>query len=121
MGGRLTVLTVIAVAVDGARFTIRQLRLSNVISDSRVEFRCSGKRCPGRRVRVVHPRGARVNLMPAIGKSRDRFRAGQTLEVRITAPERIGKVVRYELRRGRTPDGRPLCLRPGETRAKKCP
>jgi hypothetical protein len=61
-----------------------------------------------------------VNLVRAIGKARRRFRAGQTLEVRITAPEHIGKVVRYRLRRGRIPDGRPLCLRPGARRPHTC-
>jgi hypothetical protein len=40
--------------------------------------------------------------------------------VRVTATERIGKVVRYRLRKGRTPDRRVLCLRPGTRSPRAC-
>ena len=46
------------------------------------------------------PRGGRVNVLSAIKRYRNRFRAGQTLELRVTAPDKIGKVVRYPLKRG---------------------
>lgn len=106
--------------VAGARVTIRKLRVRNVPRRGRVELRCAGRRCPVKRLRRARPGGGRVNLVPALGRKRQRFRAGQTLELRITAPDRIGKVVRYRLRRGRIPDGRPLCLTPGTARPQRC-
>ena len=107
--------------VDGKRFAIRKLRARNVLSTARVELQCAGRRCPITRVRVARRQGNHANLARALGdRARRGFRAGQTLEVRITAPGYIGKVVRYRLRRGRIPDGRPLCLRPGAPRPHRC-
>jgi hypothetical protein len=44
-----------------------------------------------------------------------RLRPGTRIEVRITAPNRIGKVVRFTIRRHHTPRARTLCLPPGGT------
>jgi Putative metal-binding motif len=106
--------------VVGARFTIRKLRVRGVPAGARVEFRCRGKRCPVRRVRAGRARRGRVNVLPRLRRARTRFRAGQRLDVRITAPNRIGKVVRYRLRRRTIPDGRILCLQPRATKATRC-
>jgi hypothetical protein len=109
--------------VRGARVRIARLLVRGVRRGFTVEFRCRGRRgrrCPVRRRDAGAPRGGRVNVLRAIRRVRKRFRAGQTLEVRITSPDRIGKVVRYRLRRGRPPVGRPLCLRPGARRPHRC-
>jgi putative metal-binding protein len=106
--------------VVGARFTIRKLRVRGLPAGARVEFRCRGKRCPVRRVRAGRARGGRANVLERLRRARHRFRAGQTLEVRITAPNRIGKVVRYKLRRATVPDGRLFCLQPGRTKPTRC-
>ena len=46
---------------------------------------------------------------------------GQRLQLRITAPGFIGKVVKYRLRKGRIPIGsRPLCLPIGATKPARC-
>ncbi len=45
-----------------------------------------------------------------------RFRARQTVQLRITAPGYIGKVVKYKLKRRKQPVGRVLCLPPGAER-----
>jgi Putative metal-binding motif len=106
--------------VVGARFTLRKLRVRGVPANARVEFRCRGRRCPIRRVGAGRARGGRVNMLARLRRARHRFRAGQTLEVWITAPNRVGKIVRYKLRRGRLPDGRPFCLQPGTTKPHSC-
>jgi hypothetical protein len=106
--------------VVGARFTIRKLRVRGLPARARVEFWCKGRRCPVKRVRAGGMRRGRVNVLARLRRVRHRFRAGQTLEVRITAPSRIGKVVRYRLRRGRVPDGRPFCLQPAATKPTRC-
>ena len=80
------------------------------------ELRCRGERCPFGRRRVKKPRKGALtvfkNLRTAAAtrvKAR-RFRAGQRLELRITAPGRIGKAVRFEFRKGKIPSGRQGCL-----------
>jgi hypothetical protein len=106
-------------AVRGRRVRIARLRVVDVPAGARVQLRCHGRRCPVRR-KTIKRRGERANIARALGRRRARFRAGQTLDVRITAPGRIGKVVRYPLRRGRAPVGRQLCLPPGAARPVRC-
>ena len=47
-----------------------------------------------------------------------RFRAGQSLELRITAPGYLGKVIRYTIRKGKHPKVTKLCLPPGASKPK---
>jgi hypothetical protein len=100
--------------IKGARTAIDRLVITSGRDDMTVEIRCSGKRCPIKHRTAARPRHGRVNLLSAIERYRTRFRAGQTLEIRVTAPQRMGKVVRYKLVRGKAPVGRTLCLEPGE-------
>jgi hypothetical protein len=107
-------------SVRGSRVTLTKLLVTGVPRRGTVELRCAGKGCPLRHKRGANPRRGTVNLLAAVGKKRSRFRAGQVLEVRITAGERIGKVVRYALKKGRKPHGRVLCLRPGARSPRAC-
>jgi hypothetical protein len=105
--------------VKGAKVTVRRLLITSASANVTVEFRCSGSRCPVTRRTLTSARGGRINVLNAIKRWRTRFRAGQTLEVRITAPDRIGKVVRYRLVSRKTPASDTLCLPPG-ARAQRC-
>ena len=87
-----------------------------------VEVRCSAPRrirnaCPFKRkaVRVKDRRAVATRLFA--GKV---LKVGATLEVRITKPGMIGKVVRYPIRRSRIPQGRRLCLPVGSTKPERC-
>jgi hypothetical protein len=106
--------------VRGKNATIDRLLVTSGPPDMAVEFRCAGHGCPVKRRTVARARGGRANVLSAIKRYRHRFRAGQTLEVRIASPGRIGKVVRYALVRNRTPVGRTLCLPPGARIAHRC-
>jgi hypothetical protein len=106
--------------VRGARVRIDRLLVTGAPANATAEFRCRGRRCPVARRRADAPRGRRMNVLASLRRVRGRFRARQTLEVRITSPDAIGKVVRYRLRRGRTPIGRTLCLRPGAGAPHRC-
>ena len=64
--------------------------------------------------------GGKVDLLKLLGAKGSRFRAGQTLEIRITAPARIGKVVVYRFRSGRLPSSTALCIKPGAAKPAKC-
>jgi hypothetical protein len=107
-------------SVRGKRVTIDRLLITSGRPDMTVELRCSGSHCPVRQRQAAKPRGGRVNVLNSIKRIRHRFRAGQTLEIRVTAPGRIGKVVRYRLVRGKTPVGRTLCLQPGKSAPHSC-
>jgi hypothetical protein len=78
-----------------------------------VEMRCSGRGCPFRVVRrKVTRSGQTINLHSAF---RNRaLRRGTEIEVRLTLPNRIGRVLRYTIGRpGAAPDVEFLCLAPG--------
>jgi Putative metal-binding motif len=106
--------------VRGARVRVDRLLVSGVDAGATVEIRCRGRRCPVTRRQGSAPRRGRVNLLRALKRRARRYRAGQTIEVRITSPDRIGKVVKYPLKRGKTPIGRTLCLRPGARAPHRC-
>ena len=55
-----------------------------------------------------------------VKKKSRRFRAGQTLQLRITAPGFTGKVVKYKLKRRKQPVGKVLCLPEGAKKPRKC-
>ena len=88
------------------RLIVRELQ-----AGGRAELRCSG-RCAFRK-KVGKANGNRsVNLRRLI---RGRLRTGATLEVRLTAPGTIGRVVRFKMRKAKLPKRTSLCLPPGET------
>jgi hypothetical protein len=104
----------------GAR--LDKLRVTDVPQGASVEVRCAGGRgkgCPfARRAVALKPDGS-ANLIKLFPKP---FRKGAVLEVWLTAPNSIGKVVRFVVDRGRhkRPRGRTLCLQPGAAKPAKC-
>jgi hypothetical protein len=88
-------------SVDGSRVALRRLRAAALPRRAVVRLRCKGRRCPfgSRRVR----RGGRGFAVAGL-------HAGQTIELRITAPGHDGKLVRWRLRSSRTPVAKNLCI-----------
>jgi hypothetical protein len=99
----------------GARVT--RLVVRDAPATATVTVRCLGKRCRQRRATVPVSAKGTAKLTRLV---RRRLRPGTVLEVRITAPNMIGKVVRYRVRRGAVPQGRRLCLPPGAVKPGKC-
>jgi hypothetical protein len=100
------------------RFTqFRMLRVGAVPSTATVALRCAGKGCPFKR-RTLTSRNGRANGSAALRRAK--LRPGATLEIRVTAPGAVGMVVRYRIRRGRTPVSSWLCLAPGTTTPARC-
>jgi Ca2+-binding RTX toxin-like protein len=85
------------------RLIVRELQ-----AGGRAELRCSG-RCSFRK-KVGKARAGTVNLRKLI---RGRLRTGAVLEVRLTAPGTIGRVVRFKMRNGKPPKRTSLCLPAG--------
>ena len=77
-------------------------------SRARVRVRCTGRRCPFRRIGGTIGKSRRLRFR----RAQRVFRAGQVLEVRVTGTNRIGKYTRIAFRRRRAPRRSDLCLNP---------
>jgi putative metal-binding protein/hemolysin type calcium-binding protein len=109
--------------VSGKRIFLLRLTVSGVPKGGKVELRCSkskGGKCPFKRSGSKKRRRGTITLFNEVSASKvqrmklRRFRAGQQLELRITAKGFIGKVVRYKLKKGKIPSGQTLCLPVGQ-------
>lgn len=107
------------------RIFLLRMKVLDVPRGGKGELRCKGKRCPYKRFSSKKRRKGDITLFKeikprkVIGKKKRSFRAGQTLQLRITAPGRIGKVIKYRLRKGRIPSGQSLCLPVGAKKPRK--
>jgi hypothetical protein len=101
------------------RYTVvERLDVLNLPAASTVRTTCEG-RCPFRsRTRRVDKGAARIRLQPLFGNAE--LRPGTVIEIRITAPQTIGKLFRYSIRRGKLPSARTLCLPPGGASPRPC-
>jgi len=86
-----------------------------------VTLKCSGKKCPFKIKKLKLPKAKKnaINAFSAIAKKQRKFRAGQTLEVWVSAPDFNTKVARIALKKGKQPVIQPLCALPGQTKAQK--
>jgi PKD domain len=107
--------------VSGKRIFLLRLSVNRVPKGGKVELRCSkSKKCPFKRKSSKKRRKGTITLFKEVQASKvtrmkqRRFRAGQRLELRITAAGYIGKVVRYKLKKGKIPSGQTLCLPVGK-------
>jgi hypothetical protein len=111
--------------VNKKRIFLLRMKALDVPRGGKAELRCKGKKCPYKRKSSKKRRKGDITLFKEIkprkvvGKKQRTFRAGQTLQLRITAPGHIGKVVKYRLRKGRIPSGQTLCLRVGGNKPRK--
>ncbi len=111
--------------VDGKRIYLLRLKITKVPKGGKVELRCKGRKCPYKRKSSKRRRKGAITIFKEIkptkvvGKRKRSFRAGQRLQLRVTAPGHIGKVVKYRLRKGRIPSGRNFCLPSGATKPQK--
>jgi hypothetical protein len=94
-----------------------RLRVRDAPPGAHVTLLCHGGRCPFRRRAVTTNQYGAVSLGRLV---RQPLRPRTQLEVRVTAPNTIGKVFRYTIRRWRIPKGRTLCLLPGAAQPSSC-
>jgi hypothetical protein len=104
--------------VRGKVIRLLRLKLSGLPSGATAELRCKGKRCPLRRTKTFKARAGRINLVKPLDPDQLRFKAGQRVELWVLAPNRIGLVVRWTLKRGSTPQPQLLCVPLGAARAR---
>ena len=83
-----------------------------------VLVRCKGRGCPPRRAQKRSRSGARAVRMRSLERN---YAPGAVLEVYVSLRGRVGKYVRFRIRRGAAPARRDLCLPPRGTRPISCP
>jgi len=97
---------------------VRSLRVTRVPAGGIVDVRCAGPGCPFKTRRPGTRRGSAELRGLFAGH---RLRRGAVVEVTITAPEMIAKVVRFTIRSGqKLPVAQVLCRAPGARRASSC-
>ncbi len=104
----------------GTTASVKRLVVEDVPAQATIEIRCTGTRCPfGSKVLRRVKASSRLVLTQRLAGQR--FRAGNSLEVRITAPFSIGKVRTWRIRgKGAIPSGFNRCLRPGSSKPVAC-
>jgi 6-phosphogluconolactonase (cycloisomerase 2 family) len=103
-----------------------RLQVLRVPGDARVQVRCKApkrlgkKACPFKRKSAKPKRHrATVDLRKEMFRKQRKLRAGVQLQIRITAPGAIGKVVTYKLRPSKLPRSVERCLPPGASKPQK--
>jgi 6-phosphogluconolactonase (cycloisomerase 2 family) len=104
---------------------IMRLVVQRVPGDATVQVRCKApkrlgkKACPFKRKSAKPKRaGASVDVRKLFRK-RTKLRVGIAIQIRITAPGAIGKVVTYKLRPSKLPRSTGRCLPPGASKPQK--
>jgi hypothetical protein len=97
---------------------VDNLRLRNLPTGARATVKCTGRGCPFRKAKRLRIRNRRANATSLF--KNDRLQPGARIEIRITAPETIGKILRYTIRGGKLPAKRELCDPPGRVRPGRC-
>jgi Ca2+-binding RTX toxin-like protein len=99
----------------------KELEARNVPAGATIEIRCSGKGCPySKKSRTQKVAAAKVNLRRKFKLKDAALKPGAKLEVRITAPLSVGKVVSFKIRDKKLPKSKTLCLPPGAAKGVAC-
>ena len=106
-------------SVRGANVTLRRLRAAKLPPGATVLARCIGRDCPFKRRTAAKRKGTRLDLLDLLGPAARRLRAGQTVEVLVTAHGYDGKLVRWRLRRGQQPTAVTRCVPLGNTKPRR--
>jgi hypothetical protein len=93
------------------------LRVLDAPAGAAVDVACDGRGCPFKARSFGVGASGDVRLKRTFTR---RLRTGAKLEIRITAPNAVGKVVRYKMRRDRLPRIWRLCVPPGGTKPGRC-
>jgi Ca2+-binding RTX toxin-like protein len=104
----------------GRGFTIiSDITIRRARKGSRVRISCRGRGCPFKaRTRRITRNRARLVLRRPFGKAR--LRPKTRVEIRVTKAGTIGVVTRLNIRAGKRPARKDLCLPPGARKPARC-
>jgi len=98
--------------------TVAQLRVRDAPVGATVRVLCRERKCRFRKHSVKTGKNGGATLTRLF--KRRKVRVGTVIEVRITAPNAVGRVVRYTIRPRKLPKVRSLCLAPGASKPGRC-
>lgn len=103
-------------------FTLKVLQVTQQFPKGwKAEIKCSGKKCPfkSKALKAAKVKRNASNVIGSLTTKQRRFRAGQTVEVWISAPSFNTKVARIPLKQGKQPVIQALCVVPGQTKPQR--
>jgi hypothetical protein len=106
---------------DERATTFTRLVVTGAPAGAKVQLRCTAPKraCPFSRRTLGADRG-RANALATLGRRQRRIPVGAMIEVRVTAPAMIGKVVRFPIVKAKFPRGQTSCLDPGAPKPRAC-
>ncbi|MDA0179015.1 putative metal-binding motif-containing protein [Solirubrobacter phytolaccae] len=107
---------------NGSAFTLRVLQVTQQFPKGwKAEIKCSGKKCPfkAKTLKAAKVKRNASSVIGSLSSKQRKFRAGQTVEVWVSAPGFNTKVARIPLKKGKQPVIQALCVVPGQTKPQK--
>jgi hypothetical protein len=108
--------------VKGTRFTLTTLQVTQQFPKGwKAKILCKGRKCPfkSKKLKAGKVKRGASTIIRSLSKKQRRFRAGQTIEVWVSAPKFNTKVARLVLKKGKIPTTQPFCVLPGATKVQK--
>jgi hypothetical protein len=109
--------------VKGSRLTLTSLQVTQQFPKGwKAVIKCSGKpKCSfkSKSLKAAKVKRGAASVIAKLSKKQRRFKAGQTVEVWVSAPGFNTKVARLRLRKGKIPTTQPFCVLPGSTKVQK--
>jgi sugar lactone lactonase YvrE len=109
--------------IQGPRFTAVTFKVLKAPKGGTITAICKGKGCHFKKAKTRVRKAGTANLLKSLMKksARRHFRAGDRLEIKITAPGQIGKDIVFRFKNNlKAPGATTRCLRPGAKKTSKC-
>jgi len=106
----------------GTRLTLTVLQVTQQFPKGwKAKIHCKGKRCPfkSKALRAGKVKKGAATIIGSLSRSQRRFRAGQTVEIWVSAPNFNTKVARLVLKKGKIPVTEPFCVLPDQTKVQR--
>jgi hypothetical protein len=108
--------------VKGRRFKLTALQVTQQFPKGwKAKIFCKGSKCPfkSKKLKAGKVRRGAATIIRSLSAKQRKFRAGQTLEVWVSAPGFNTKVARLVLKKGKIPTTQPFCVLAGQTKPQK--
>ncbi len=108
--------------VKGSRLTMTLLQVTQQFPKGwKAKILCKGSKCPfkSKDLKAGKVSKGASTVIGSLSKKQRKFRAGQTIEVWVSAPSFNTKIARLVLKKGKIPTTQPFCVKPGETKVQK--
>jgi hypothetical protein len=108
--------------IDGSRFTMVSLRIAQQFPKRlKITLVCKGPRCPveSKVLKVGKVRKGEASGISSLSKAQRVFRAGQTVELKASAPGFNARISRLKLQAGKIPVSKVFCALPGSAKVQR--